>query len=227
MPETRPTPAELLSKMLARARSRGPSEVTATLWDQLSSTLSSQGTLDFLTRETPDICPTTSGLTFRAAQFSDAEGYARDIGTDSRATFRTRLTDTTSCYLVLAGDRIVHASWVTTSSAWTAELRAYVTPPDGSAYVYESFTGPQVRGRGIYPMTLRCICAELNSRGIARVYIGVDAANRPSLRAITKASFEPIFSIGYASRFGRLEVGAPEGPGAELAHELLAPRRGH
>jgi len=225
--ETRPTRSEWLSKTLARARSRGLSEVAGALRDQLSSKVSSRGTLQFLARDTPDSCPQTNGLIFRAAGRPDAEAYERDIGTDSRATFRARLTDATACYLVVAGDRIVHASWVTTARAWTGELRAFVTPPKGSAYVYESFTGPQERGRGIYPGALRCICADLDARGIHRVYIGVDAANRPSLRAITKASFEPVFSIRYAARLGRFEVGAPEGPHADLARELLSLPPGH
>ena len=187
----------------------------------LRSGIGSAGTLEFLARDTDANCAESEELTFRAAGFADAATYAAQIGTDSVATFRARLTDTTSCYLVETGGRIAHASWVTTSGAWTAELGCLVTPPAGSAYVYESFTDPALRGRGIYPFALSCICAQLSSQEIDEVWIGVDATNAPSLRAITKAGFEPAFALDFRKRRGKLEVDAARGPRAEAAAALI------
>lgn len=204
-------------------RSRGPGEVADSLRGQLRSAIGSEGVLEFLTRETTaETCPERDDLTIRAASFADAVAYERSIGTDSSATFRARLTDTTSCYLVFFEQRIAHASWVTTSAAWTGEIRAFVTPPADSAYVYESFTGPALRGRGIYPWALRCICAELATQGFQRAWIGVERGNVPSLRAISKAGFESAFSVPYRRRLGRLSVESPAGPKAEVAGRLLS-----
>lgn len=194
---------------------------------QLGSAIGSGGVLEFLTRETTETCPQRDDLTIRAASFADAAAYADAIGTDSDATFRARLTDTTSCFLVFFEGRIAHASWVTTSAAWTGEIRAFVTPPSGSAYVYESFTHPALRGRGIYPWALRCICAELAAQAVQRVWIGVERGNASSLRAISKAGFEPAFSIRYRRRLGRLSTEPPTGPEAEAAGRLLSKLREH
>ena len=213
-----------MSKILTRTRSRGPIEVAGSLRDQVRSSVGSRGILEFLTRETDEDRPQDDELSFRAATFADAGAYARQIGTDSPTTFRARLTDATSCYLVETGGRMAHASWVTTAGAWTAELRTVVTPLAGSAYVYESFTDPALRGRGIYPFALRCICVELSARDLGTAWIGVDATNLASVRAIAKAGFRPAFSIGYRRRWGRVEVEPAQGPLADIAPELVGVR---
>lgn len=221
MSETRPLLSERVAKTVARARSRGFAEAAASIGTGVRSLLTSNGILEFLARATEDDRRERDDLVFRAAGFADAGAYAASIGTDSPGTFRARLSDATSCYLVLTGDRIAHASWVTTKAAWTAELRALVTPPPGAAYVYESFTAPELRGRGIYPFALRCICAELSARGVKEAWIGVDATNVPSVRAITKAGFEPALSVAYRKRWGRIQVGPVGGRRAEEAATLL------
>lgn len=144
------------------------------------------------------------GLVFRRAGAADAGLYARVIGTDSAATFRRRLTDTTHCFLVEGGGELLHASWVTTGAAWTREVRAYVVPPPGDAYVYESFTSPAARGRGVYPFALRGICEWAAERGLGKVWVAVESANAPSAKAISKGGFEPSYSITYGRRLGRL-----------------------
>lgn len=221
MSESRPTPSERLSKTWARARSRGPLEVAASIRGEMRAAIGSEGTLEFLVRDTQATCPESDDLSFRAATFSDAPAYASQIGTDSAATFRARLTNTTSCYLVESRGRIAHASWVTTSGAWTAELGCLVAPPSGAAYVYESFTDPALRGRGIYPFALWCICAELSSQGIEEVWIGVEATNASSIKAIVKAGFQPAFSLSFRRRWGKLEVDAARGPRTEAARAMI------
>lgn len=201
--------------------------MAGSLRDGLRSTVGPAGALQFLVRDTEATCTEPEGLSFRPATFADAAAYAAQIGTDSEATFRARLTDTTDCYLVETLGRIAHASWVTTSGAWTTELGCPVMPPAGSAYVYESFTDPALRGRGIYPLALACICAELSSRGIGEAWIAVDPDNAPSLRAISKAGFQPAFTLDIRRRRRKPEVQAVRGPRAQEAWSLipsLAPR---
>lgn len=146
------------------------------------------------------------GLTFQRATDADAGLYARVIGTDAAATFRRRLTTTTECFLVFLGDDLLHASWVTTGAAWTREIDGYVVPPGGDAYVYESFTRPEARGRGVYPFALRGICEWAAGAGVTNVWVGVEEGNAPSRKAIRKAGFEPSYSMRYGRRFGRLTL---------------------
>jgi GNAT superfamily N-acetyltransferase len=152
-------------------------------------------------------------LDFVEASATDADRYARDIGTESPETFRARLSANTRCFMIVDGDRVVHTSWLTTAAAWTREVRRYFVVPPRSAYVYESYTRPEVRGRGVYPYALHRICAWLAERDVPVVWIGIEADNPPSYRAVTKAGFEVVFDVSYARRAGRLTVrigaGAP------------------
>jgi ribosomal protein S18 acetylase RimI-like enzyme len=177
--------------------------------------------LIFLVRQTGGEAPGHDSLVFEEASVDDAGRYARDVGTDSAATFRKRLSERTRCFLVSSGDLIVHATWVTTAAAWTRELRTYVTPPAGDAYVYESFTRAEARGRGAYPFALMHVANLLAERGVKRVWVGVEAHNDPSLRAVSKAGFEEAFRLGYRRRLGRLTVERPTGTLAEVGRDLL------
>lgn len=213
MPDRRPTPAQLAGKLLQRVRARGFGELSALAIERLRKGWSSEERLLFLVHDTGgDEATDPPDLEFRAATAEDGPLYARDIGTDSAATFAARLTDATRCWLVLHESRIAHATWTTTAGAWTREIGRYFKPPPGEGYVYESFTSPTVRGRGIYPLALRHILARLGAEGITRLWVGVEADNEPSIRAITKAGFEVAFEISYRRRFGRLTLGPPEGP---------------
>lgn len=152
------------------------------------------------------VSPSGHGLTFREAGPEDGESYARDIGTESPATFRARLAPDVQCFVVEADDRLVHSTWVTTTGAWTREIGSYLCPPDGDAYVYESFTRADARGRGIYPFALAGILEAMASLGIGRVWVGVESCNQASRRAIAKAGFEEGFRVAYRRSKGLLTI---------------------
>jgi GNAT superfamily N-acetyltransferase len=223
--ETRPSFPELISKTVARVRARGPREVFDTWRAMVRELLASDEKLIMLYRDLKTAGPAPaapSGTTFREAGPDDAMQYARDVGTDSMKTFSARLSSRTKCFFVMDDTTVLHASWVTTAAAWTREVQRYFCPPAGDAYIYESFTRSDARGRGIFPFALESICRLLAAGGIRRVWIGVEDGNEPSRRAITKAGFEPGFAIMYRRRLGRLTVGAPEGPGARPDHGFLS-----
>lgn len=200
-------------------RARGPAELAGVVRDRVREWIKSDDELIMLAREAGAHTPSfrhDPGLAFRAATPADADLYAREIGTDSAATFRRRLTATTECFLVHGGNELLHASWVTAGAAWTREIDAYIVPPEGDAYVYESFTRPQARGRGVYPFALRGICEWARDRALARVWVAVEAGNAPSLKAIRKAGFEPAYDMRYARRLGRLSLVVEKPSGLEV-----------
>jgi GNAT superfamily N-acetyltransferase len=201
-------------KFLARVRTRGPREVFGTGVRRLRDFVSSSDELIILARSAGGEWPERSDLSFVEATPSDGSRYARDIGTDSRSTFAARLSETTICFLVAEEKKLLHATWVTTRSAWTRELGGDLMVPEGDCYVYESFTRADARGRGIYPFALQGICAWAAGRGIERVWVGVEADNSASLRAVSKAGFGPELNITYRRSFGRIGVSGarcPEG----------------
>ena len=186
----------------------------------MRSAIGSGTTLIFLARG-PGSDPPATTTSIRVAEATDADVYARDVGTDSPRTFVDRLDPTTRCYLALHDRRIVHATWVTSSAAWIGEIRRYFVVPERSLYIYESFTSPDVRGRGIYPEVLRHIAADARREGSTELWIGVGDTNAPSLRAIDKAGFARAFDISARRRWGRVEIRSTAGPRAAVADEVI------
>jgi GNAT superfamily N-acetyltransferase len=215
-------------------RARGIAETAAESLGRARAAWTSEGAVVFhvkaLSVGTPPEPPGRSIV--RRATPDDAAAYARDIGTDSAGTFARRLSPETDCWLLIENDRILHASWATTSPAWTRELRAFFRPPAGDLYTYESFTRPEGRGRGAYPIVLAHLCADAAGRGLRRAWVGVEADNAPSLRAVAKAGFQPAFRVRFRRRLGRLWTGEPEGEGASSCEGCVTPlpsrvRRSH
>jgi GNAT superfamily N-acetyltransferase len=155
------------------------------------------------------------GLGIRQAEPTDGVAYERDIGTEIAATVRSRLSSpTSSCWLAEKEGVIVHASWMETRIAWVGEAQRFLVVPAGDAYIYESFTRPEMRGQGVYPAVLRTISSRTATQGIRRLWIAAEATNQPSLKAIEKAGFVRSFEIEVRRRWGRTVVTTP--PGAEL-----------
>jgi ribosomal protein S18 acetylase RimI-like enzyme len=224
MPLRKSSPRLALTKLSTRVRTRGAKEVVDLAGHRVREFIHSEDRLILFALDLAGHLPqrpAPPGATFRRAHLEDAVAYARDIGTDSEASFRARLSNETRCYLVVTGDLIVHASWVTTSLAWTRELRRYFRPPPGEAYIYESFTRAEVRGKGVYPFALGAVAEDLRSNGITRAWVGVEAGNAPSIKAVRKAGFEAGFEVGYRRRLGRLVVGRPRGPLASQCAKCL------
>ena len=224
MPDLRPSLATTAFKTFNRARVRGPAEVWGEWWSVFRQAVRSRDELLMLVRSTEGAeleAGTRSGLEVRRATTREARAYAAQIGTDSPKTFAGRLSDDTGCFLVLEDDAILHASWVTRTGAWAREIRAYICPPPGDAYVYESFTVSKARGRGVYPYALGHIVAEMGRSGVNNVWVAVEAGNQASRRAIAKAGFEVAYEISYRRDLGRFRTTGPSGPRASEAAKML------
>jgi GNAT superfamily N-acetyltransferase len=113
---------------------------------------------------------------------------------------------------------------VTRSGAWIGEVRRYFIVPERGAYIYESFTNPDLRGRGIYPAMLNFIATEAAQRGLGELWIGVGASNRPSVRAIAKGAFEPAFDIVFRRRLGAVRIETITGPRSDEASQVIQKR---
>ncbi len=221
MPDVRPTLAQSVLRVVNRIRHRGLAEVATLGLNRLREGVASEDELIMFLRVVGGSLESLGDLKFRRATADDAERYARDIATDSPTTFRARLTQRTHCYVVESNDRLVHATWATIAVAWTREIRAYLRPPPGDAYIYESYTRPEMRGRGVYPFALRGIAAVLEGEGLHRIWVAVEAHNPSSIRAVTKAGFAEAFRISFSRRLGRLRIQPPAGEMADLGRSFL------
>ncbi len=209
MPGDRLAGRHVANRTWARFRSRGPGEVGRLAIDRFKEAVESGDSLVVFTLAAR-VEPTSSDdLLFRFATPEDGDAYARDIGTDSPRSFRARLSPTTSCFVIEAKGRLLHSSWVTTSGAWTRELRSYLSPPRRGAYIYESFTRTDARGRGLYPSALRGIASDAFERGLDSLWVAVEAGNHSSLRAVSKVGFIPVSRLDYRRRWGRMTLRIP------------------
>lgn len=200
---------------------RGPGEVLQLAAHRLKESWRSENDLLLNVRPAEPLKRPGDGLTFRQAAPEDGVRYARDIGTDTEKSFEARLAPDVMCFVVESDDRFLHSSWVTTTGAWTREIRAFLTPPSGDAYIYESFTRADARGRGIYPFALAGILTAMAGHGMSQVWVGVESDNVPSLKAIAKAGFREAFTLRYERRIGRLTLDEPRGPLAEQARHFV------
>lgn len=100
-----------------------------------------------------------------------------------------------------AGDRcyaIPAPNGEVSSFVWVAsgrEMHVYelgdsVRVPESVAYLYDGFTFPEARGRGLISETVRGIVADLVGSATERCETWVARRNAPSLRAYGKAGFE-------------------------------------
>lgn len=224
MPQTRPRPPEVARKLLHRLIARGPLEVLSLAVGRIREAFSSDDVLILLLRDASGDVPARTGLKFRPAEPDDAAIYARDVGTDSESTFTARLGDATSCYVVESAGMIVHATWATTEPAWMREVQRYFVPPHGDAYIFESYTRPDARGRGIYPFAITSLASFLGTRGIARMWVGIEGHNEASLRSVTKAGFHEAFRLSFSRRLARLTLSPPQGPMAEVGRRCIVDR---
>ena len=229
MPLRKSSARPAIAKLFTRMKTRGPKELAGLAGHRLLEFLHSEDRLIFFALPIASPMPqhrSPANSVFRRATAEDATAYARDIGTDSKESFEKRLSNDTRCYLVVMDGLIVHATWVTTSQAWTREVRRYFKPPLGEAYIYESFTRAEARGQGAYPFALGAIAEDLATEGIRRMWVGVEAGNTPSMKAVRKAGFETGFEITYKRRLGRLVVSRPRGPLAPQCAKCLTRGRG-
>jgi ribosomal protein S18 acetylase RimI-like enzyme len=96
-------------------------------------------------------------------------------------------------------------------ACYVAEDDVLAETPDSNRYGYVSdiFVVPERRGSGLAPALLAAAERHLAATGVARLRIGVLAANRMACRAYEKVGFEP-YEIVYEKRVVR-PAGANQG----------------
>jgi len=94
-------------------------------------------------------------------------------------------------YLGYSNGALVHAAWVARRErVYATEIRRELRVGEKTAYIYDCFTAPKARGRGIYPTVLKHIMRHLFAvDGIDSVAIACPGDNAASRRGIERAGF--------------------------------------
>jgi len=136
-------------------------------------------------------------------QQSDLDCYDPNVGWQNASDFRRscadRITRGDSVFTINVEQTLVHYGWLSCPTRCieiTEVDQTYVVDP-GAAYLYDFFTHPAFRNRGMYQASMRRILDYLPSQGRSTAYIGVAPNNVASCRAIEKLGFLPVATLGY------------------------------
>lgn len=136
-------------------------------------------------------------------QRPDLVGYDPHAGWQTKTAFlqscSERLARGETLFSISVDKTLAHYGWLTCPARSIAipEVDQTYELPAGAAYLYDFFTHPAFRQRGMYQASLQRILTELRSRDCTAAYIGVAPSNVPSCRAIEKQGFQPIATLGY------------------------------
>jgi RimJ/RimL family protein N-acetyltransferase len=109
-------------------------------------------------------------------------------------------------YTRVSDGRLLHYSWMIPRQARSAsEWGQPIDLEPESAVLFDDYTHPLARGRGLHAASLRQRARDAVERfGAAWVYISVLAENLPSRRNIERAGFSLCASFFRTARFGRV-----------------------
>jgi len=131
-----------------------------------------------------------------------------------------RLEGGETAFTCRVDSRLAHCGWLVRNQAQAefSEVDQTLALPGGSAVIYDFFTHPDYRGRGLYRAGIaNMLAAACEDPGTRFVYICVLADNAPSRHVIESMGFQYRRSLYSRSRFGSAprkwsSVPAPEAP---------------
>jgi len=136
-----------------------------------------------------------------------------------------RLRDGQVCAVARHAQEIVAYCWLASTPVRVAEIGQVVVPGREDVYLYDAFTVPAWRGRGLFSTVLGHLLAFAHARGRRRALIFALARNRASRRAIERAGFEITQTVSRVELCGleRLWVRGPRSRSARVT--LVGERR--
>lgn len=112
-----------------------------------------------------------------------------------------RLDTGARCTAFFIGSELVNIAWTTVGYL---ELEPGLDLREaGCAGIYDCYTLPEHRSKGIYTGSLIQLVGMFAEEGAERALIAVDPGNRPSIKGIEKAGFQPYCQLTRRRRFGR------------------------
>jgi hypothetical protein len=159
-----------------------------------------------------EVVASANAPVFCKDSWKDLEAFDAQHGWVSRDVFladaKTRLANGEHVYTLAENGRLVHYGWAVgpVERRYIPDVDQFAEFPADSVYVYDFFTHPECRNRGIYQHSLRQILRELGaSLTFEQAFIGVESANSPSRRAIEKIGFIYRFSLFHRWRLFRVQ----------------------
>jgi GNAT superfamily N-acetyltransferase len=142
-------------------------------------------------------------LVFEAFRPVMLEEYRRVHPLIARPQLEERLARGDECYVARAEGRIAAISWISRDAHFFRSIGCRYALPPSEVYLYDSFTDPSLRGRGIAPALGVWVLERLRRRGVTRMVLAIVPENAANRRARAKTGFRPFMRIDYVRFAGR------------------------
>ena len=99
------------------------------------------------------------------------------------------------CFGSLRDGRVVAARWATHGAVEADYLRIGLRLPDGDAWIFDSWTDPRERGRGVASEASAALGAALAAEGTTRFVVIVMNGNRSGHAAVLRSGYRRLGTI--------------------------------
>jgi RimJ/RimL family protein N-acetyltransferase len=147
--------------------------------------------------DAPRVLDASVPLEFGFLSEADIDEYAALRGDRDPAVAAGRLRRGDRCFVARHEGRLVAALWVATGEAEFEYLGRRLRLGENEAQRYDSFTAPELRGRGVIAAVGTRLDRQLREENIRRVRGTALPENAAALRALAKGGYRPIGKIGY------------------------------
>lgn len=153
-----------------------------------------------------------------------AEPLAQAMGLPDAGPVLRRLATGRRCFGAWCSEQLVAYGWVSRVVECIGEHHREIHLAADEAYIWDCATLPAYRGRRLYSALLSRLASQLAGEGLRRLWIGTALANRPSMRGMVNAGFQPVLGLT-TLRLGRLVCTWAAGQPAAPARLVAAARR--
>ncbi|MEO7142501.1 MAG: GNAT family N-acetyltransferase [Bryobacteraceae bacterium] len=153
-------------------------------------------TLIFLLSPKPPASPVVNGIELKALSFGYIASMASDfsdyLSREKLIGFRQRMKSCHRGYAAFVDGKLCHLAWTRSCTEISGDdtgkdLKLQL--PRAGTLIYDCWTPPLQRGKGIYPAVLRGIAEIERSAGNEDIWIFCDEWNKASANGIRKAGF--------------------------------------
>lgn len=200
-------PPDVASSRVTRAlREGGVRLLVARGAHSMLSPLVQLGNVEFFVRDLREPVPEVAhGLVIEEAPPSTAAFLllGRDRPDEVAREIRRRFERGDRCIVARDNEgRYLHTRWVSVRPTYIPELGRCVAPRAGQAYMYDGYTRPEARGKGVDGAIRAFIFARMRDAGFDEVLSYVRGSNAAGLAAARKWQ-QSAGSVGYVTWRGR------------------------
>jgi ribosomal protein S18 acetylase RimI-like enzyme len=178
----------------------------------------------------PTSISTDSDFTYRFLRPEEVAKIAMDPANQLAVEFADRaFSGRDLCFVASHGDRVASYSWYAPGSI---EGRHHVgvamSYPNDVAYMYNAFTHPDHRGRGLYGHGVALAAKALQDRGVQRLITSVNRSNFASLRSCRRMGFKSLgqmWTFGHGQRRWAIVPSAAKNLGIQFGRTAIVSNR--